>query len=113
MLRLKTLLLARERLLERRELCEGRVGIGAAAIARIGAGRVLAMRGAGLAVPAVAALVAVAAAITTLGPVLALGFVAALVAIPALAVRALAAIATLLALALTRRTFLAFARLSE
>ena len=60
-LRLKTLLLARELLLERSELCERRIRIGGAIVARIGARRILAQRRTGLAVAA-AALVAVTAA---------------------------------------------------
>lgn len=65
------------------------------------------MRGTGLAIPAIAALVAIA---TTLTSILALEFIAALVAIFALALEALAA---LLAPAFTWRALAAFARLPE
>src|SRR5262249_22741577 len=110
------LILASQLLLERRELCEGRVRIGGAIVARRGAGRVLAVRRPGFAVPAVAALVTIAAA--AFRPILTLEFVAALVF--ALALKALAAIAAfvtvflalVVASSFTRRALAPFPRLS-
>src|SRR5689334_3669517 len=86
--------LARELLLERRELCERRIRIGGAVVARVGARRILPVRGTGLAVAASATLVAITAAaiaaalelVAALVTALVLGTVAALAAVLALVV---------------------------